>query len=223
MPHMGAFLQTHPDIEIEVITHPFPVSVLRREADIVLRIFRSGDENLVGRKIAQLGVGFYASGDYAARNPLPERREDWRHHRLIAFADKTTNTELGRWSDQVAREASVAMRCSSQADMLAAARAGIGISVLSCFVGDSHADLVRVAPRKLTALSDMWLLSHPDLVDMPSVRAVADFIKARAKLDATMLRGSRYPGGAPENMKMRTFRGVRCHSKSDKIHGLDNA
>lgn len=189
MPHMAAFLESHRDLEIEFITHPFPVSVWRREADVVLRIFRSGDENLIGRKIAQLGAGFYASRDYAARHALPERSEDWQHHRLIAFADKATNAELGRWSDQVARRAFVAMRCSSQSDMLAAARAGIGICVLSCFVGDAHPDLVRVAPQKLASLSDMWLLSHPDLVDMPAIRAVTDFIAARAKSDAAMLRG----------------------------------
>jgi DNA-binding transcriptional LysR family regulator len=88
MPHMAAFLDNHRDLEIEFITHPFPVSVRRREADVVLRIFRSGDENLIGRKIAQLGAGFYASRDYAARHGLPERPEDWQHHRLIALSAK---------------------------------------------------------------------------------------------------------------------------------------
>jgi DNA-binding transcriptional LysR family regulator len=58
MPHMASFIETHPDVQIEFVTHPFPVSVRKREADIVLRIYQSGDENLVGRKIARLGVGF---------------------------------------------------------------------------------------------------------------------------------------------------------------------
>ena len=69
MPRMGTFLDGHPHIEIDLITHPFPVSVRRREADIVLRIFETGDENLIGRKIGRLGIGFYASRDYAARHP----------------------------------------------------------------------------------------------------------------------------------------------------------
>ncbi len=189
MPRMLTFLQNHPNIELEFITHPFPVSVRKREADIVLRVFESGDENLVGRKIARLGTGFYASRDYADRHPLPERRDEWKGHSVIGFADKSSNAELGRWSDHVARQATVAIRCSSQADMLAAARAGFGICVLSCFVGNAYPDLVRVAPNKLAGLSDIWLLAHPDLVDAPAVRAVMDFVVASGRTDRDLLRG----------------------------------
>lgn len=189
MPRMAAFLESHPHIELELITHPFPVSVRRREADIVLRILEPGDENLVGRKIGRLGVGFYASRSYASRRRLPEHRDDWRNHNVIGFADKTTNAELGRWSDRVARHASVVMRCSSQGDMLAATRAGIGISVMSCIVGESFPDLVRVAPQKLAGLSDIWLLAHPDLVALPAMREVMDFVTACARADRDKLRG----------------------------------
>jgi DNA-binding transcriptional LysR family regulator len=189
MPRMAAFLDGHPHIELELITHPFPVSVRRREADIVLRILDPGDENLIGRKIGRLGVGFYASRAYAARRGLPEHRDDWKHHAVVGFADRMTNAELGRWSDRVARNARVVMRCSSQADMLAAVRAGIGISAMSCSVGDSFADLVRVAPQKLAGLSDMWLLAHPDLAGQPAVREVIDFVTACARDDREMLRG----------------------------------
>ncbi|MGO4715104.1 LysR family transcriptional regulator [Bradyrhizobium sp. 2TAF24] len=189
MPHMATFLGRHPDVEIELVTHPFPVSVRRREADIVLRIFQAGDENLIGRKIARLGVGFYVSRAYVARHSLPESREEWQDHQIIGFADKASNAELGRWSDHVARRATVAMRCSSQADMLAAVRAGIGICAMSCIVGDAHDDLVRVAPNKLAGLSDIWLLAHPDLVELPPMRAVIDFVTACARLDRDRLRG----------------------------------
>jgi DNA-binding transcriptional LysR family regulator len=189
MPHMGEFLQRQPQIEIDFITHPFPVSVRRREADLVIRITQPGDENLVGRKIGRLGVGFYAARSYAAKNGLPKQRGDWANHHVVAFADDRANAELGRWSDHVTRASTVVMRCSSQADMLSAIRAGIGICVLSCLVGDAHPDLVRVAPHKLVGLSDMWLLAHPDLIGLPSMRVVMDFITARARHDRDLLRG----------------------------------
>jgi DNA-binding transcriptional LysR family regulator len=189
MPHLTAFLESHPEIEIEFVTHPFPVSVRRREADLVVRIFRSGDENLVGRKIARLGVGFYASRSYAARHPLPQHSTDWQHHRVIGFVDEATNAELGQWSGRVARMATTAVRCSSQADMLFAVQAGVGISPLSCIVGNAHPELVRVAPQKLAGISDMWLLAHPDLIGLPAVRAVFDFVAECGKVDRDKLRG----------------------------------
>jgi DNA-binding transcriptional LysR family regulator len=189
MPRMAAFLEGHRHIAVELITHPFPASIRRREADIVLRVFDTGDENLIGRKIGRLGVGFYASRDYAARHGLPEHRDDWRRHNVVGFADKTTNFELGRWSDRVARHANMVMRCSSQSDMLAAVRAGVGIATMSCFVGDSYPDLVRVAPQKLAGISDLWLLAHPDLVSLPAMREVIAFVTASAREDREMLRG----------------------------------
>ncbi|MGY4511545.1 DNA-binding transcriptional LysR family regulator [Bradyrhizobium sp. USDA 3650] len=70
MPRLPAFLRAHDHVQLEIITHPFPASVRRREADVVLRPFDSGEENLVGRKVGRLGTGFYASREYARRAVL---------------------------------------------------------------------------------------------------------------------------------------------------------
>jgi DNA-binding transcriptional LysR family regulator len=189
MSRLGPFLREHERIQLEIITHPFPASVRRREADVVLRPVDSGEENLVGRKIGRLGTGFYASREYAARRQLPERRGEWKGHSVIGFANEASNAQLARWSDSVTRQGTVVMRCSSQGDMLAAVRAGIGISALSCFVGERYPDLVRVAPQKLVSVSDLWLLAHPDLVELPVVRAVIDFVAECARSDRAMLKG----------------------------------
>jgi len=119
----------------------------------------------------------------------PTHRDDWAQHSIIGFADRASNAELGRWSDHVTRQASVVMRCSSQADMLAAVRAGIGICAMSCIVGDAHDELVRVAPDKLVGLSDIWLLAHPDLIDLPAMRAVINFVTLRSRMDRDILKG----------------------------------
>jgi DNA-binding transcriptional LysR family regulator len=189
MPRLGPFLREHDHVQLEIITHPFPASVRRREADVVLRPVDAGEENLIGRRIGRLGTGFYASRDYAARRRLPERRDGWKGHSVIGFADQASNVHLARWSDFVTRQGTVVMRCSSQGDMLAAARAGLGISALSCLVAETYPDLVRVAPQKLASVSDLWLLAHPDLVELPAVRAVIGFVTSCAREDRVRLRG----------------------------------
>ncbi len=189
MPRMKKFLHEHDHLQIEIITHPFPASVRRREADVVLRPVDAGEENLVGRRIGRLGTGFYCSRDYAAGRTLPERRDEWKGHSVIGFADRLSNERLARWSDAITRQGAMVMRCSSQGDMLAAARAGLGISTLSCFVATAYPDLVRVAPQKLASVADLWLLAHPDLIDLPAVRAVIDFVTACAREDRVRLRG----------------------------------
>ncbi|MBR1135166.1 MULTISPECIES: LysR family transcriptional regulator [Bradyrhizobium] len=189
MPHLPDFLLAHDHVQLDIVTYPYPASVRKREADIVLRPTDSGEENLIGRRIGRLGAGFYASRRYAAERRLPERAGEWKGHRVIGFADPAAHAQLARWSDSVTRQGTVVMRCSSQGDMLAAACAGVGICPLACFVAESHPELVRVAPQKLGSLTELWLLAHPDLVELPAVRAVIDFVAARARLDRVRLRG----------------------------------
>ncbi|MEP0069950.1 LysR family transcriptional regulator [Pyruvatibacter sp.] len=189
MPHMSAFTERYPQIEIEFVTDAWPASVTRREAEIVIRLYGPGEENLVGRKIARCGVAFYASRDYADANGLPQQRGEWAEHRLIGFAGEANEAELARWAGHVTRGAPTYLRCSSMADMVSAVRTHAGIAPLTCLQGDAHEDLVRVAPDKLFSATDVWLLAHPDLTNTPAVRAVLDFIAEAAKTDRDMLLG----------------------------------
>ena len=155
----------------------------------MLRPVDSGEENLIGRRIGRLGTGFYASRDYAARRRLPERRDEWKGHSIIGFADRMSNERLARWSDVITRQG-----IGRDALLVAGRHAGrrerrardFG-AVLLCRRGDP--DLVRVAPQKLVSVADLWLLAHPDLVDLPAVRAVIDFVTACAREDRVRLRG----------------------------------
>lgn len=189
MPHMGELHARHPELEVEFLTDAWPASVRRREADIVIRLYGPGEENLVGRKIARAGVAFYASRAYAARHGLPASRNEWAEHVLIGFAGEAAEAELARWARHVTRNAPTHIRCSSMPDILRAVRLGVGIGVMTCMIGDSHDDLVRIAPEKLFSATDVWMLAHPDLVDTPPVRAVLDFIGDCARRDKALLLG----------------------------------
>lgn len=189
MPHMAAFHAQYPELEIEFVTDAWPASVTRREAEIVIRLYGPGEENLVGRKIARAGVAFYAAKTYAHANGLPSQRAEWAEHRLIGFAGEANEAELARWAQHVTRGAPTYVRCSSMADMVRAVSANAGIAPLTCLIGDSHPELVRVAPDKLFSATDVWLLAHPDLNDTAAVRCVLDFIAQTAKNDRERLLG----------------------------------
>jgi DNA-binding transcriptional LysR family regulator len=189
MPRLAEFLSAHPHIEVETVTQPFPANLHRGEADVGLRPVDKGDENLACRKVARLRTAFYASKAYVERHGLPERRADWNEHRVIGVTNRVGDMGLGRWIAAISSSARVVLRCSSQSDMLAAVKTGIGITPLLCFVGDGHDDLVRVAPTKLCGTTDLWLVAHPDLINLPATRAVADFVAASAKADRLLLLG----------------------------------
>ena len=160
-----------------------------RDADIVIRPYGPGRENVVGRKIGRIGVGFYASQGYAQQYGLPSRREEWKEHRIVGFGGRAAEVELADWLAHVTQGARVALRCFSDADLVQAVRAGVRISTLVCLTGDHYDDLIRIAPQKLANGTEMWLLAHPDLRDTAPVRAVIDFIGEKAKTDRDRLSG----------------------------------
>lgn len=189
MPYLGELAERHPGVEIELVNEIAHVSVKRRDADVVIRPYGPGRENVVGRKIGRIGVGFYASRAYAEAHGLPSRREEWKDHRIVSFGGVAAEVELAKWLAHVTEGGTTALRCVADADLVQAVRAGIGISTLVCITGDHYDDLVRIAPHKLANGTDMWLLAHPDLRDTAPVRAVLDFIAEKAKADRDRLSG----------------------------------
>jgi len=195
VPGLDALTKCHPELNIDVLVDRWPVSVRRREADIVLRLFAPGEENLIGRKIGLIGAGFYASRAYAERYGLPQNRHDWHTHRVVGIA---SNSTLAHCVNHVARDAQIRMRCSSHNDVLTAVTAGLGIGLLVNLWGDAVPGLVRIAPSRLHRTADLWLLAHPDLIQTPAVRTVIDFITELAARDASRLEGVAGPAARPE-------------------------
>ena len=183
MPRMGTFLREHGHLQLEIITHPFPASVRRREADVVLRPVDSGEENLIGRKIGRLGTGFYASRDYAARQPVAgaaRRMEGPQRDRLCRPRVERASGALER-SDHAAGHRRDALFVAGRHARGHKGRARDFSAVLP-----GRRGLSRPRPRRAAKTRqrlDLWLLAHPDLVELPAVRAVIGFVtSSRARI-----------------------------------------
>ena len=86
------------------------------------------------------------------------------------------------------------VRANRFALQLEAIRAGAGLGILPCFVGDSDPTLVRLT-APLAELSDAyWLLVHPDLKTVPRVRLLIDWIRGAFKDGRAVLQGARKIG-----------------------------
>jgi DNA-binding transcriptional LysR family regulator len=81
------------------------------------------------------------------------------------------------------------LRCNSWLAQLAAARAGLGLAALPCFLADSEPALRRVLPRQPALTSELWLLTHPDLRRTARVRAFMDHLAASLRKERGRLAG----------------------------------
>jgi DNA-binding transcriptional LysR family regulator len=87
----------------------------------------------------------------------------------------------------------VGYRANSLFGLLEAAKAGMGLAPLPCFLGDADPGLRRFTPPIADFAVDLWILTHEDLKQSGRVRAFMEFMADALGREAPLLEG-RLPG-----------------------------
>jgi DNA-binding transcriptional LysR family regulator len=194
-PILADFREAHPAIAIELAPTDRNEDLLRREADIAVRMVRPHQSGLIAKKIGDVRIGLYAHERYVRRAGLPKTLDALRAHSLIGFdRDESVLRSLGADMGAISRDA-FAFRCDSDLVQLAALRAGMGIG--GCQVGVARRDpaLVPVLDGTLGFGLEMWLVLHEDLRNHRRTRLLYDHLAAH--LTAYTATGARRPAAAP--------------------------
>lgn len=187
-PVLGEFQRVHPDIHFEIDVRNRNANLLRREADIAIRLGRPRHQELVARKVAELAVGLYASAEYLERFGRPRSRSELREHRTIAFDETLRDTAVGRWIEELLGGGNVAFRSTGILTQLEAVRAGWGVGFSSLFIAQQTPGIERVV-EEVEHRVDVWLVTHPGLRRSARIRAVYDFLGERFEADRDRLAG----------------------------------
>lgn len=162
---VARFAAQYPDIAIELLPSYEVVDLARRQADVAIRVTTTPPEHLVGRKLASFALSVYASPTYLeTHDPVnaPEKCA-W----LGWGPDTVIDDRVQAWFPGVPVKTLV-RNVPLQAS---AARAGLGMAILPCGVGDVDRGLVRVPPARAIRGGDLWVLTHPELRSAARIRA----------------------------------------------------
>ena len=173
-PILAALRRRHPGLELELALSNEVEDLLRRDADIAVRMVAPVQEALVARRVGSAELGLYAHAGYLAGRSPPARVGDLAAHDLIGFDRETPALRAFLAGYPWLAAASFAFRSGSDLAQLAAIRAGVGIGV--CQVGIAARDpaLVRVLPADFAPGLPTWVVMHEDLRATPRVRAAFD-------------------------------------------------
>jgi DNA-binding transcriptional LysR family regulator len=166
--------EQHPALVVELVLTNRVQDLLRREADIAVRMLRPRQELLVARRIGRIELGLHAHQRYLARHGTPRNLADLAKHSLIGF-DQTTafirsaGKALSGWK----REA-FAMRTDSDLAHLALIRSGAGIGICQAAIARRDGAIVRILAKQFTLPLETWITMHEDLRNSPRCRAAFD-------------------------------------------------
>jgi DNA-binding transcriptional LysR family regulator len=90
MPGLPQFLETYPGIQLLVSEADRFVDLTRDGVDCVLRVGELPDSSLIGRRIATLEEGTFASPDYLARYGVPQALKQLDGHHMVGYMSQVT-------------------------------------------------------------------------------------------------------------------------------------
>jgi DNA-binding transcriptional LysR family regulator len=177
LPPLLAELQAEePGIQIELVASNEITNLLRREADIALRMVRPAQGSLVARKLADIPVCACAHRDYLARAGTPREPADLLQHRLIGHdREETILRGFAAMGLPLARER-FALRTDDHLayGRLIATGAGIGFAArynLALWPGvEPLLPTLRIPPLPC------WLAVHREIRGSRLVRRVYDYL-----------------------------------------------
>lgn len=173
LPRILADLQAcHPELKVELSLTNRREDLLRREADIAVRMVQPQQELLIARRVGQVELGAYARDTYLARRGTPVKPEELSSHALIGYDEETpflraAKKQVPEWE----REA-FSSRADSDVAQLALLRSGAGIGLCQVAIAIRDSSLVRVLPEVIQVRLDVWLVMHEDLRSTARCRAV---------------------------------------------------
>jgi DNA-binding transcriptional LysR family regulator len=172
---LAQFRQEHPRLSLEVLSGARPVDLKCGEADLAVRVGPVSDEDLVTRKLGEVGWSLYASKGYLARHPAPVDPSDLTGHEVIGYGAGLASVPAAKWIEQHAANAAIVLHSSDSAGMLDAAVAGVGLAVLPCYLAEADSNLIRLTPEVL-ATRNVSLVYYRESRLAEAVRVVIRFV-----------------------------------------------
>jgi DNA-binding transcriptional LysR family regulator len=189
-PAVAEFRRAHPGITLDLVVDNRVLSLSRREADVAFRVARPKEPDLHGRKLADVGWTLYATPellgegaalDLAALDRLP----------FVGWEESVSGVNTADWLARRVPETAFVYRTNSVINQMAAAREGIGVALLPCYLGDAESRLARAWPEPLPELTrELWIVTHADLRRTARVRAFMDVVGRRVAAARTAMLGA---------------------------------
>lgn len=175
-PLLARFRAAHPAVVIELVLANHTEDLLRREADIAVRMVRPTQNSLLAQRVGSTKLGLYAHRDYAARHGLPTTAAEVTSHPLIGFDRRpSVAPETIDAIEPVSREL-FAFRTDSDLAGLAALKSGFGLGVCQHALARRYPDLVPVPVDVLNFELGVWVVMHQDLKGVRRMRLMFDHL-----------------------------------------------
>lgn len=175
-PILAALQVWAPEIQVELVVSNQLTNLLRREADIAVRMVRPTQGSLVARKLGEIPICAAAHETYLARAGTPLQPLDLLHHRLIGYdSDDTIERGFAALGLPLPR-AAFALRTDDQVAYGRLVAAGAGVGFVARYNLPHWSGVRPLLPMLQIPPLPCWLAVHREIRGNRVVKRVYDFL-----------------------------------------------
>jgi DNA-binding transcriptional LysR family regulator len=165
IPNLPRLMARHPGLELTLSSGFDTLDLSRREADVALRPAKPTEPDLVGRHLGRAAMAIYAA-EGVEFGPTPP---------IVGLPRQREHMQFARYLGKLFPGSPVVTRANTERHIHLLVRAGLGVGLIDCFIGDADPGLRRVRAEPVD-FYDIHAVFHMDLRSLPRVRAVLDFL-----------------------------------------------
>jgi DNA-binding transcriptional LysR family regulator len=178
-PILASLREQEPGIEIELVASNQVSNLLRRDADIAVRMLRPDQSSLIIRKLGEVAIVACAHQRYLARAGTPRKLEDLLQHQLIGYdRDDTIERGFARLGYPVTRR-HFALRTDCQLSYGRLVAVGAGIGFVARYNLQHWPGVIEILPQLAIPSLPCYLAVHREIRSSRVVRRVYDLLSAQ--------------------------------------------
>jgi DNA-binding transcriptional LysR family regulator len=167
VPALARFQSRYPGIRLDLVAEPRDLNLTRREADIALRLARPQHGTMLARRVGSLDYAVFATRSGSGRS-LP-----W-----LAYEDSYAHLPQARWlASRIRKEDRPALFFNDAETITQAVLAGLGKSLLPCFLAEAEPRLRRLGGPAPVLSRELWLLVHREIRPLARIAAVIGWLE----------------------------------------------
>lgn len=165
-----------PDVQVELVSSNEVSNLLRREADIALRMVQPDQTSLIAKRVGNVAISACAHRDYLRRRGTPKQVADLLAHDLIGNdRDDAIIRGSAALGFTLTRE-SFAFRTDDFMAYWQGVRVGLGVGFVADYMRRTDDAVLPLLPMMKIPPIPMWLAVHREIRTSKRIRAVYDFL-----------------------------------------------
>lgn len=164
----------HPELEIEIVAVDTVDNLLRRDADIAVRMIRPEQIDLVSTHLGDIPIVACAAKSYIARRGRPSRLAELLEHDVLGYDRDEAILRGFAAMGMPVRRGFFRFRTDNHLVLWEAVKAGAGIGFAQSVLVKREPELEILMSGQAIATLPVWITLHRDIRHAPRMRLVRD-------------------------------------------------